>query len=330
MAFPTTIIVIGLTLIALCLIVWARSSNSIMEGFMPSGLATTPAKFSCDIEQNKSQQGLAWFKRKRLVICALLRDSEGSIDLLRRQAEAVGSLFSDYAVLIVENDSHDSTRTKLLEWAKSNRKVRILGCEGINLITCHMNLDQTLIHDRDFMRIEKMVLLRNLYLDYLRSDSRLSQFDLALIWDLDIQGALYVDGIGLTGYYMSKGVNGVIPDAICANGIAEAGDPIETGKYYDPYAHEDIGQTRTFTTVDDINPPKCNNTPIAVRSCFNGFMFYRLSALLEKRYVLEKVGKEAICEHVPVHRGMNVFLNPGMLYLMDYHNMDPWDITEIN
>ena len=52
------------------------------------------------------------------------------LDLLRKQAETVGGLFADYAILVVENDSQDGTRAKLLEWAKENRRVRVLGCDG--------------------------------------------------------------------------------------------------------------------------------------------------------------------------------------------------------
>lgn len=305
---------------------WKISGNQ-KEGF-DNVLSLTPAKFSCNIDPQKSQSGLSWFRSQRLVICALLRDSESSIHLIQRQAEAVGRLFSNYTILVVENDSHDNTRLRLLEWAKRNRKVRVLGCDKINLTHCSMNMDPTLIHDRASGRIDKMVRLRNVYLDHIRSDPKLSSSQLALIWDMDIQGSFYLDGLGLTGYYLKNGISNKQVDAMCANGVANVGDQIETGKYYDPYAHEDIGQTRTFTTVDDINPPACSLPPMHVRSCFNGFTFYRLSALLSKKYSLEKSGeKEAICEHVGVNRGMNIYLNPGMVYLMEYNDNDPWNVN---
>jgi hypothetical protein len=312
--------------LSLGIVRWKYHSGAQIEGF-DNVLTLTPGKFSCDIDQRKSQSGLSWFRSQRLIICALLRDSESTIHLIQRQAEAVGKLFSDYTILIVENDSHDNTRLKLLEWAKRNRKVRVLGCDGINLSSCSMNLNPTIIHDRTSGRIDKMVRLRNIYLDHIRSDPKLASAQIALIWDMDIHGAFYLDGLGSTGYYFKNGIDNRQVDAICANGVADVGDRIESGKYYDPYAHEDIGQTRTFTTVDDINPPACNLPPIHVRSCFNGFMFYRLPALLAKRYALEKSGaKEAICEHVGVHRGMNIYLNPGMVYLMQYHDDDPWGV----
>jgi len=302
-----------------------RSGNQI-EGF-DNVLSLTPAKFSCNIDHQKSQIGLSWFRSQRLIICALLRDSESTIHLVRRQSEAVGKLFADYTILVVENDSHDNTRLKLLEWAKQNQKVQVLGCEGVNLSSCSLRMDPTLIHDRASGRIDKMVKLRNVYLDYIRSNPKLSSAQIALIWDMDIQGSFYLDGLGLTGYYFKKGIDNKQIDAMCANGVADVGDRIETGKYYDPYAHEDIGQTRTFTTVDDIDPPACSLSPMHVRSCFNGFTFYRLPSILARRYSLEKSGeKEAICEHVGVHRGMNIYLNPGMVYLMQYHDDDPWNV----
>ena len=190
-------------------------------------------------------------------------------------------------------------------------------------------MSQTVLHDRDSGRIDKMVRLRNVYLDYVRADASLRGFDLALLWDMDIIGTLYLDGLGLTGYYFAAGIDGAPVDAICANGAAEVGDRVEGGKYYDPYAHEDMVQSRTFTTVDDISPPICSREPMRVRSCFNGFMFYRLGSLLAGRYALEKVGSEAICEHVGINRGMTVYLNPGMLYLMEWKgDFSPWDVFE--
>jgi hypothetical protein len=323
----STIWVAVIILIILIFGIWRWwSSKNQVEGF-DNVLSLTPAKFSCGIDQQKAQIGLSWFRTQRLVICALLRDSESSLHLIQRQAEAVGKLFANYTILVVENDSHDNTRMKLLEWAKRNRKIRVLGCNGVNLSRCSLNMDPTLIHDRASGRIDKMVKLRNMYLDHIRSDPKLASAQMALIWDMDIQGSFYLDGLGLSGYYFKNGISNEQIDAMCANGVANVGDSIETGKYYDPYAHEDIGQTRTFTTVDDINPPACSLPPMHVRSCFNGFTFYRLSALLSKHYKLEKSGtKEAICEHVGIHRSMNIYLNPGMVYLMEYNDNDPWNV----
>src|SRR5271166_4906960 len=101
---------------------------------------------------------------KRIVIVGLIRDAGNRIDTLRHNVEMVGDLFDDYRVLVVENDSVDTTRQGLLHWVESNPKVTVLGC-GYDVKECHIpsEASKTIKHSFDRARIEKMVRLRNIY-----------------------------------------------------------------------------------------------------------------------------------------------------------------------
>lgn len=280
----------------------------------------TPPELMCFNDSSKFTEGLTHFRTKTLVICILLRNSENSVLANRAKAELIGSLFKDYRIIVLENDSIDWTRNYLLEWASMNNRVSIIGCpEELNGWECNLNLKPTIIHDRSISRIERMVNLRNMCLKHIRDDSLLRTYDYVLNWDMDILADFYIDGIGSSGYWFKNGVDGVIPEAICANTILGVkynnDDPVANSTYYDTYAHMDLEDNRPYRTINDIKPPSCKEDKLwHVTSCFNGFTFYRLPSILSKFYELELNGNEAICEHTTLHKKMTrVYINPRMI-----------------
>lgn len=308
-------LVVGCILILLILI-----KKSATERYSYS-LPLTPSNFNCDIDKTKVKDGLAFFKTKKLVICGLIRNSEKTVELISRQIAAVGSLFADYRAIIVENDSTDRTREWLLQIVDSNPKIKVLGC-GVNSPICTMNLKPTIQHDRAISRIEKMVLLRNMYLQEIQTDPAVKDFDFVLMWDLDIRGEFYLDGVGTCGWYFNHGINSEKVNVLCSNAVIhinnDSADPITSGKYYDPYAYKDFSQVKTFTTIDDVDPPSCAGDPIHLKSCFNGLALYRKTVLTGHKYGTEAIGNESLCEHVVLHSDMNnIYLNRSFLYIID-------------
>ena len=137
-------------------------------------------------------QGKQYMRSQRVVICTLLRDVSTKIASIIRRTEKIASFFGDYRILIVENDSKDDTRKKLLEWSQKNNKVVVLGC-GENVEKCEMKLPKTEGHSVYKSRIDKMVKLRNIYLDEIKE--RYTDFNYVIVWDMDIIGSVYIDGI---------------------------------------------------------------------------------------------------------------------------------------
>jgi len=274
-----------------------------------------------------TNKGFEIAKTKRIVICGLLRDAANKIREIRKKIESVGKLFADYRVIIVENDSSDNTRQKLLQWTRHNPKVTILGC-GVNATRCSLpkSKKKTEGHLVDAPRIEKMARLRNIYLDHIKEDVSLQKYDYMAVWDMDIVGTVYLDGVSNTIAQFSR-----LPDAaaICAYGIYRWG---LFELYYDTYAHIDEGDTFhiDLKSVHDIKKGLMTKysrgeDPARVISCFSGFTIYRMSGVLPKSVYYDTTPpseNNLECEHVRLHRkiqsnnSLKVYLNPSMINLV--------------
>jgi hypothetical protein len=258
-------------------------------------------------------------KNKRIVICSLLRDASYKLDKIKEKAEKVGELFGDYRILIVENDSEDDTRIKLLEWSKKNPKVEILGCGGVNKTECFMKSDPTVGHSVTFKRIKKMAILRNIYLEHVYNSY--SDFDFIIVWDMDIIGNVYLDGILHSIYeFQDPDIN-----AICANGVYRWG-PLNI--FYDTYALLRKNQKFHISTklLHDIKEGLTFNYSrdkdlVEVDSCFSGFTIYNLKKI-SKLQVYHTIPQEdddnLYCEHVTLNKkiGNGCFVNPKMIYIL--------------
>lgn len=254
-------------------------------------------------------------KTQKIVICTLVRDTSKMVEHLKKKVESIGSLFGDYRVLVVENDSSDNTRDKMLKWSNENPRVSVLGC-GVNVPECKLNLPKTVGHSVSFNRIKKMCHLRNVCLDHAKKVY--PDFDYLAMWDLDILGVLYNHGV-----LHSVGLFNLEPsiDAICAYGIYKWGS---VGIYYDTYAHLECDEVFDLQKkyIDDLSKwvihskHKMNDPPSKVQSCFGGFTMYRMSSLNGVEYH-DPDPENTECEHVILSRQLsNVVLNPGMVHLV--------------
>lgn len=285
----------------------------------------TPSIFKAKQEYSKEydyrvKYGFRSAKTKTIIITTLLRDVEGKIPEIKLRSERMGKIFKDYRILIVENDSSDKTREKLIEWSLSNPKIIILGC-GYNVKKCSIKIATTKTegHGVNKDRIEKMVYLRNVYLDEVKKNYR--NFDYMAVWDLDIIGSVYLDGVANSLSYFD---NSTRIDAICAYGIYRW---LFMTLYYDTYAHitdkkdefhiseklyHDIGTSiKTRYSV--------GQEPIQVNSCFSGFTIYRINSLLDPyvRYDMTPTENNNIeCEHVRLNYKLKgkILMNPSMIH----------------
>lgn len=254
-----------------------------------------------------------------VIITSLLRDVESRVPDIRKKVERVGNLFRDYRVFIVENDSSDKTRSLLLKWAAENPKVTILGC-GYNALSCSLpKSPKTEGHYVDRQRIEKMTRLRNIYLDEIKRFCSLNDgWDYVIMWDLDMLGSVYLDGIQHTmGFLKSH------PDVnvVCSYGIYRWGTMV---LFYDTYALLHLNEEFhiDMKTIHDIRKGwwetgyQRGDTPFEVDSCFSGFAIYRTSSLLGDSvfYDMSPPGNLE-CEHVRLNKkikGKKV-INPSMI-----------------
>lgn len=255
----------------------------------------------------------------RVVFASLLRDVENRLPQIIQKVEHMGSMFLDYRVLIVENDSKDKTREILLLWAKQNPKVIILGC-GKNTKECSMKFPKTIGHSVDYTRIKKMVDLRNIYLTEIQKNYNF--YDYVIMWDLDIVGNVYLDGVSKTIEYFE---NNPYISVICANGIYRWG-PLNL--FYDSYATLDLNETFHIDTkkIHDIrkglfeHQHSYGEDLVEVQSCFSGFAIYNMKYLLDLDvyYELNTDNNNIECEHTTFHKKLKgkKYINPSMIYLV--------------
>lgn len=265
----------------------------------------------------KISTGKELMKHSTVVICALLRDVEETVDDIERKVEYLGDKFQDYRVLVVENDSSDDTREEFLEWAKRNDKVIVLGC-GVNKKECKLSLARTQGHGADKKRIDKMTYLRNIYLDYARE--HFSNFDFMIVWDLDIIGSVYLDGIQNSFGHFAEDFDNRI-DAVCAYGIYRwfgfATVYYDTFAHLDPYDHFDIKEKKNHDINKGIGIKGLRGDPLRkVRSCFGGFTIYRMKSLVDSAAAYTYTDEDKLlCEHVTLCDSLKgVYMNPSMIY----------------
>ena len=275
--------------------------------------------------QSVTNLGFGYARTQRLVIAGLVRNVKSKLPEIEKRAEKLGALFRDYRILIVENDSTDGTREYLLRWAKRNPRVTVLGC-GRNSQKCALNIKATEGHSVYRSRIEKMAYLRNIYLQEVKE--RYTDFDYLAVWDMDIVGSVYLDGVANTmGHFLKDPKIG----AMCAYGIYQWG-PLKL--YYDTYATLEEGDNFHINskTFHDIQKGlgmqyQRGELPVKMISCFSGFTIYRVHSVLPRKVYydtnpVEDPSGNLECEHVRLHKkmttngGHQIKMNPSMIHLV--------------
>jgi hypothetical protein len=316
-----------LTLFIFVLVVWKwywkiqlMYNSSIVSIYTPDSF-TIPENLKEKYYSSVSS-GFNSSKLKKVVFAALVRDVEERLPQIEKKVEKMGKIFKDYRVLIVENDSKDGTRKYLLNWAKRNPKITILGC-GYNENKCSIKKasEKTEGHGVDRIRIKKMVDLRNIYLTEIKENSELRDYDYAIFWDLDAIGAVYLDGVAHTINYLDQKPS---VDVVCAYGIYRWG---LLTLFYDTYAllHKGEKFHIDMKTAHDIRKGLWETKydrgedPVEVDSCFSGFSIYRIDSLLPDNVIYDMSPENNLeCEHVRLNmkiKGKKV-INPSMIHLL--------------
>jgi hypothetical protein len=282
---------------AIRLALWRRAGNQY------DTLEHTPAHLGCQYNEEHLKEGRAYLKQCKVVVAGLLRDKSDRLrdGHVQRLVHRICDQFGQYRVLIVENDSSDDTRELLLDWAQKDPNIKVLGC-GVNVPKCEMKLMKTTAHSTYAPRINKMVNLRNIYMDALHTDSDLQDADFVAVIDLDLHAGLFVEGLWDMGYEFKHH-----PDwsAICANGLELKPNLMDNRlRYLDTYAlrTEQVWNYRK-RALDDLSvmhwPLRCPVSARKVVSGFSGLTFYRFKEMKDLRYHMMVDGyQDSICEHV--------------------------------
>lgn len=265
------------------------------------------------------QIGQEEIANSRVVFAGLVRNKEDRVPYIQKRLEALGKPFKDYRILIVENDSEDQTREKLLEWQQRNPKVTILGC-GENVEKCHLKLEATKVKTHSVKRIQKMAHLRNIYIDYINEHFR--DWDYLVVNDLDLLADLSDKGWKSTFGNLRQDQS---LSAVSAYGYY---DLWFKKTFYDDFAFVPIGssiehpnvQATPFRIKEKIQMERylleTKKELVPVKSAFSGLTVYRLSHIPENaRYDYCRSESMNACEHSYFNQHLQkIVVHPGLKY----------------
>lgn len=238
--------------------------------------------------QNLQGFGLAAASRKSCVFVGLARNVSGVLQLNANRIEQMGSMFREYGVVVVENDSTDDTKSLLAQWEQANPNVFV------------RSFDNGRPHLVGFEpeRVANLAEYRNIARDLV--EDRYPDFDFVCVLDLDVWG-------GFAGIETSVAWHEVTPDAggLASVSVWETEDGHKA--HYDQWAYRRHGWDCRFEAFFNYWVPPCGADIIPVRSAFGGMAIYKTQAFLSARY------EGGDCEHVRFHR--NIRRNGHMMYL---------------
>lgn len=263
-------------------------------------------------------KGKIAIQHKTIIFCSIVRDCSSELKNNIPTIEQIGSYFADYRVVVVENNSIDSTKAVLCNWSRRNSKVHAIINDFDESQYSQIPKPDGYRTAMSLRRISKYVDYRNIYLEYIQNKLDFAS-DFVAIIDLDI--AI----IDIKGFITSFG-NEMEWDAVTANGFSYS--PLLKRRYHDTYPLFECGMELFKDSFEKIDKYRSlfeflrKGMPfIRVASAYNGIAIFHYNTVCKYRYKIlmnNYGGIEVLCEHVSLYRQMardgynKVFINPNM------------------
>lgn len=266
---------------------------------------------------------------KNIVIAALARNCEDSLRINIPLIEELRANLLWSKVVVVENDSTDKTKELLNDWKINHENVTIIsndyGTKTIPDQSDWINNPMT-----SYQRIDKMVIYRNLYLDYIKEINH--PIDIVIIIDIDVKN------ISLKGLIDAINSFSYKTGAIFSNGISIMKTPFGVSKiYYDTFAVWEYPILNEFkftakslnNTFKSINKNVKKSPLYGIISAFGGVGIYNYQAIKNLRYTIVKNPlneQEAICEHIPfnhqiIKQGFSNYIARDFMVIYERHGL---------
>ena len=267
---------------------------------------------------NNIENGKHIAKNSKLAICCLARNIEGNFNNMKKNIEYIGKHFSNYKVVIFENDSEDNSRKLLFNWTKENSNIILLDCLNYGDYNHQCKLKTKKGYDYgavSYDRINRMAKYREECLNYVKTN--LNSYDYMLVVDFDLKGNQSIDGLFHSLAYKNW-------DAIFINGRI----PLEGtfGTYtiiYDGMAYADINNDFNyninnnsfkklllllFNTQNQNYKMNKNICFVPVKSAFNGYGLYKIDSIKDSSYIGDNY-----CEHLNLN--LDLYKQNKKLYI---------------
>ena len=125
------------------------------------------------------ENGLKVVCDKKVVFCGMVRDCAKELNHNITTIEKIGSYFSDYRIVIFENNSKDDTKLVLTRWMSNNKRVNAIVNDFDETKYQQIPKDPSYYLPNCRRRIHKYVDYRNMYMVYLDQmdfESKLQSF----------------------------------------------------------------------------------------------------------------------------------------------------------
>ena len=255
-------------------------------------------------------------KKKKAVFVCCARNSAPVLGAVLNNIARISSLFGASAVLILENDSRDTTREVIAAWCEGQPNAYSVTVRGLS-----DNPVRTLC----------LASVRNLALDAVRE--KFPAFDYLFMVDGDEvnAGEIDLESVSRAMDYLAESPDraGVFANSggayfdlwalrhpeLCPGDVwEELADYVIAHRVSDAQAYEHTLAKRVFTLAGDA-------PPLEVDSAFGGLGIYKMSHVLDSaaRYAGAKMKADLgwqVCEHVAFHAGLRA--EGGRLFVL------PW------
>lgn len=247
------------------------------------------------LDKDVLDKGHKIMNQQKAIICGITRDNARDFFVMRRHIEFIGQQFSDYKVVIFENDSKDRTKALLSKWSNQNSNIKI--------ITKDFN-------NKKRPNIQFLADARNFYIDEIQKPEY-DAFNVLIVVDMDMSY-----GFDVRGIYHSFALWDSW-DAVASNGVSNS-----AGEMYDafafrnsefPWAHYQKPKTYWEEIIPQIQRVyPVTSALIPVDSAFGGLAIYKREKLKGCRY--QSIMGD--CEHIEFHKclkhnGGKMFMNPA-------------------
>jgi len=276
------------------------------------------------------EKGLSACSNRSVILCGICRDVANVIELNLIRLYRIASAFKDYKIIIYENDSKDTTRLILEEYAKANDKFHFItgkmdDSEYKDLVDNGKDTDH-------FFRATAIANCRNEYLKYIKNLEDIDNFDTVMVFDLDLRGGWSYEGIAHSFQMLEEldpnigciSANGKLSDYYNERDLEDV-DP-KNHLFFDSWAFRMLNEEEPVNVqrFNGINLSRMDDL-VEVNSNFSGLAIYKKEAILPCIYGSKKWSDGVVdCDHPFLHRqmrnnGWKIIINPSMLSSYSHH-----------
>ena len=260
----------------------------------------------------------------KIIFAGAVQNASKHLPSVLKNLDNISKLASEVGYIFIENDSADTTNADLKAWGSNKSNFNLVSLDGLNQIP---------------VRTVRLEIVRNTYLELIKTDSKLRTFDFLVILDMDEVNTYQVDRNNFSDA-LNFLDNSASRAAVFANQQGAYYDlwalrskelcPVDVWQEVLDYAHNHkVSDEEAFSKTFARRVLNFENykDPIEVDSAFGGLGIYKMKFILgntnpylgSKIKVLREdsgqlqILRTQICEHVHFHDGIRSQL--GSLYI---------------